>query len=165
MVKAGILSDTHITTINQRLKESIRAAFSTCDVIFHAGDITHLAVLELFASKTVYAVHGNMCDLAVRKTLPESRIVQLENKTIALCHGAGSRHNIEERMWSRFPEVDCIIYGHTHHAVCHYMGDILFINPGSFQISTPYGAPASYAILTLDDSGFHANLHTLGNKQ
>jgi uncharacterized protein len=165
MIRAGVLSDTHINTINQRFKDSINAAFSACELIFHAGDITNLAVLEIFQPKTVYAVHGNMCDAAVCKSLPESRIVQLENRTIGLCHGAGPRHNIEERMWARFPEADCIIYGHTHQPVCHYMGDILFINPGSFQISTPYGAPASYAILTLDDTGCHAKLHTLASKQ
>lgn len=165
MIRAGILSDTHTTTVNQNFRECINTAFSSCDVIFHAGDITNLAVLEIFHPKTVYAVRGNMCDLAVCKSLPESRLVQLENRTIGLCHGAGPRHNIEERMWSRFPEADCIIYGHTHQPACHRVGDILFINPGSFQISTPYGTPASYAILTVDDNGCHANLHTFVCKQ
>ena len=163
MIRAGILSDTHITTINQQCRESIQTAFSTCDVIFHAGDITNLAVLELFHPKTVYAVHGNMCDLAVHKSLPEERIIQLENWTIGLCHGAGPRHNIEDRMWTRFPEADCIIYGHTHKPVCHRKGKILFVNPGSFQISTPYGAPTSYATLTLNDTGCNAELLSLGS--
>ena len=84
MIRAGVLSDTHITIINQQLRESIHSAFSTCDVILHAGDITNLAVLDLFRPKTVYAVRGNMCDLAVHKSLPEQRIIQLENWAIGL---------------------------------------------------------------------------------
>ena len=165
MIQAGILSDTHITSVNERFRESVDTAFSDCDIIFHAGDITSLSVLELFQPKTIYAVHGNMCDIEVHRSLPESRVVELGNTTVGLCHGAGPRHNIEERMWSRFPEADCIIYGHTHQPVCHCTGGILFINPGSFYLRTPHGTPASYAILTLDDSGCHANLHTLSDKR
>ncbi len=161
MIQAGILSDTHITNVTEPFKNLVRRAFSNCDIIIHAGDVTAPGVLEAFGDKTVYGVHGNMCGAAIRRLLPESRIITLEGFRIGLCHGAGPRHNIEERLWSLFPEVDCIIYGHTHEPVCRKKGGVLFINPGSFQVTTPHGTPASYALLTIDDSGISASFHSL----
>ncbi|MDJ0623167.1 MAG: metallophosphoesterase family protein [Desulfocapsaceae bacterium] len=161
MIRAGILSDTHMSMVNQRFKDDLDQAFNDCEVIFHAGDITSLIVLEVFQSKVLYAVHGNMCDMAVQKQLPDRRVVKIENQVIGICHGTGSRHNIEERMWAIFPEADCIIYGHTHQPVCHRYGDILFVNPGSFHSSGPHGAPPSYAKLTVDGSSCQAELFTL----
>jgi predicted phosphodiesterase len=63
-----------------------------------------------------------------------------------------------------FPGVDCIVYGHTHHAVCHRTYGVLFINPGTFQSSGPHGAPGTYAILTIDEQvpqakGLQAAIH------
>jgi predicted phosphodiesterase len=62
-------------------------------------------------------------------------------------------------MWDLFPTADCIVYGHTHIAINHRFGKTLFINPGSFQPTGRYGAPGSYAILSIDKNGLHATLH------
>lgn len=158
MIRAGILSDTHITNVTEPFKNLVYRAFNHCDIIFHAGDITAPAVLEVFSDKTVYGVHGNMCGVTVRRLLPESRTITLGEFRIGLCHGAGPRHNIEERLWSLFPNADCIIYGHTHEPVCEKKGGVLFINPGSFQVTSPHGTPASYALLTIDGSRIDASL-------
>ena len=163
MIRAGIISDTHISVVNRQFKEALNRAFSDCDIILHAGDITNMAVLDHFSGKTVYAVCGNMCDASVRRSLPQSQLLQLGKWSIGLCHGAGFGYNIEDGLWSHFPEADCIVYGHTHDPVCHRRGGILFINPGSFKISSPYGPPASYAVMTIDDDGIEAKLHTLKN--
>ncbi|MEE4240047.1 MAG: metallophosphoesterase family protein [Desulfopila sp.] len=159
MIRAGILSDTHIQRVTDPFKKLAHRAFSACDVIFHAGDITAMEVLEVFGNRPVYSVRGNMCSTTVQKTLPEHRLITLEGVRIGLCHGAGPRHNIEERMWALFPEADCIIYGHTHNPVCEKKGGVLFINPGSFQVTAPHAAPASYALLTIDKNGLDADLH------
>lgn len=158
MIRAGILSDTHTSMVTQRFKDDLERAFNDCEVIFHAGDITSMAILEVFQSKVLHAVHGNMCDFAVQMQLPYSKVVELENQVIGICHGAGPRHNIEERMWAIFPEADCIIYGHTHQPVCRRYGETLFVNPGSFNSSGPHGAPPSYAKLMVDGSNCHAEL-------
>ena len=42
---------------------------------------------------------------------------------------------------------DCMVYGHTHQAVCHQVGDRLIINLGRFKAAGRYGAPGTYAIL------------------
>ena len=163
MIRAGILSDTHLTHVSQTLIDLVERAFESCDHIFHAGDVTDSSLLQVFRGKTIHAVHGNMCNPGTQNKLPYSKTVKLDGYTIGLCHGAGPRHNIEERMWDLFPEADCIIYGHTHQPQCEKRGDILFINPGCFQCSSPYGAPASYAILTIDETGLNATLQKLHN--
>lgn len=161
MITAGILSDTHLTYISKSFKYLVDKAFRDCDIIFHAGDITAPTILDSFSTQLVHAVHGNMCDYVTSQHYPFRKTVMLEGYTIGICHGAGPMHNIEDRMWSLFPEADCIIYGHTHRPVCHRKGGVLFINPGSFQCTSPHGAPASYAILQVTESELHAKLHTI----
>lgn len=164
MIKAGILSDTHLTAITPQFRKLAQQAFADCDIIFHAGDITNAEVLEVFSGKTVHAVHGNMCDYNIFSLYPEKKIIEIGGYSIGLCHGAGSRHNIEERMWSFFPEADCIIFGHTHQPLCDKRGGVYFINPGCFQCTGRYGTPASYATLDISNSGLTASLHTISLK-
>jgi hypothetical protein len=161
MVTIGILSDTHISSCTESFNIQITKAFSDCEVIIHAGDLTNFSILEAFAEKTVYAVHGNMCTEATKRLLPFDRLIKIEGYAIGICHGAGPAANIEERLWDLFPEADCIIFGHTHSPLCEKRGGVLFINPGSFRSSGLYGAPPSYAILSIDENGLRAKIHTL----
>ena len=130
----------------------IRQCFHTCEVIIHAGDVTDPSVLEAFRDKTVYAVHGNMCNQTMANQYPKTQLFKLNQFVIGLAHGAHLGQNIEDGLWNLFPEADCIIYGHTHQAVCHRHGQTLFLNPGSLNTSNPYGAPATYAILEVGDT-------------
>jgi putative phosphoesterase len=165
MLTIGIISDTHLLLPDRHFLELCSDAFAKCDTIIHAGDLTDLSILSVFTDKKVYAVRGNMCNLATQRTLPERRVITLEGYTIGICHGAGPRHNIEERVYEMFPEADCIIYGHTHKPVCHYFGPTLLINPGSFQSTGRYGSPGSYAIVTIDENGLHGSIHNLQTVQ
>jgi len=76
-------------------------------------------------------------------------------------NGADYSDLIEERVWNLFPEADCIVFGHTHIPLCEKRGGILFINPGSFRCTGPFGSPASYAILTVGQNGLQANIRNL----
>lgn len=144
---AGVLADTHLRSPDSRFLQQVRACFQACDVIVHAGDLTGLAIVDAFAGKTVHAVCGNMCDASVRARFSEQHRFQLGRFTIGLVHGACHGPDIEQWLWDIFPEADCIIYGHTHRPVCHRHGHTLFLNPGTFQATSPYGAPGTYAIL------------------
>ncbi|MCF8055679.1 MAG: metallophosphatase family protein [Desulfocapsa sp.] len=159
MTCIGILSDTHLNSPLPWFVKQVQQAFADCSIIFHAGDLISISILDIFQGKEVHAVHGNMCEYATRQALPTEKVIKIDGYTIALCHGAGARHNIEERMWNQFPAADCIVYGHTHFAVNHRLGKTLFVNPGSFAATGRYGAPGSYAILTIDDAGLNASLH------
>ena len=152
MIRVGILSDTHLSSCSDLFRRQVETVFAQCSMILHAGDLTDISVLEAFRGKEVHAVHGNMCNIGSQQTLPGSKLITIGGYRIGLCHGAwGPRHTIEERVWAIFPQADCIVYGHTHHAVCHRVGGVLFINPGTFQSTGPHGAPGTYAILQVDE--------------
>lgn len=161
MLTAGILSDTHASTPTQEFIAQCKTAFGHCDVIIHAGDLTDISILSIFEDKQVYGVSGNMCNHLTSKVLPQKRRFDLGGYSIGLTHGAGPRHNIEERVFEMFPDVDCIVFGHTHTPTCHKYGEVLLINPGSFQNTGPYGAPGTYAILKIDESGLEASIHNV----
>ena len=132
-IRAGVLSDTHLSGADAEFKARAEHCFAACEVIIHAGDLTDAAILAAFQGKTVYAVSGNMCNAATRGALPLRRVFQLGNFTIGLAHGAHMGMDIEDSLWTLFPEADCIIYGHTHQAVCHREGGALFLNPGTVR--------------------------------
>ncbi len=151
LIRAGILSDTHLIQPDNRFVKQVKQCFQSCDIIIHAGDITSSAILDVFNDKTLHAVHGNMCAPEVHNRLPEHTTFQLGRFTIGLTHGARLGHDIETALWDLFPEVDCMIYGHTHRPACSRQGHVLIINPGSFQATGRYGAPGTYAILEAGD--------------
>ena len=150
-IRAGVLADTHLIRPDSRFKQQIQRCFRTCDVIIHAGDITDQSVLEAFNGRPIYAVHGNMCNHRIRADYPEQISFSLGRFTIGLTHGAQLGSDIETALWKLFPEADCMISGHTHRPICHYYGTTLFLNPGSFQATSRYGAPGTYAILESGD--------------
>lgn len=150
MIKIGILSDTHLSQVTPLFKKQVTHCFAGMDMILHAGDLTELSILQVFGDRQVHAVRGNMCGHAAYTSLPAEKTIQVGGFTIGLCHGAGSTHDVEERMWQKFGPVDCIVYGHTHNAVCHRSGPVLFINPGSFLSRSRYGRAGTYAILKVD---------------
>jgi len=147
MIRAGVLSDTHLSRPDSLFTRQIAACFADCEVIIHAGDLTALAVLEAFDGKTVHAVCGNMCDSGAHSHLPEQKQFSLGSFTIGLTHGTRLGADIENALWDIFPEADCIIYGHTHRPACQRFGQTLFLNPGSFRSTVPHGASGTFAIL------------------
>lgn len=157
-IRAGVLSDTHLLEPDNHFRQQIQHCFHDCTVIIHAGDITGSGVLEIFADKQLHAVHGNMCDGKTRVLYPAKTMFTLGAFTIGLIHGYGLGLDIEGALWHHFPEADCMIYGHTHQPVCHRVGQVLMLNPGSFHGTGRYGAPGTYAILEIGGQ-LQATLH------
>ena len=158
MTRIGVLSDTHLYSLDEEFAKDAAIAFMDCSIIFHAGDLTESHILDVFKGKKVYAVHGNMCSHHTRQVLPEHRTVTIDGFIFGLCHGAGLKANIEDRMIELFPVVDCIVYGHTHVPVCHHFGNTLLFNPGSFQSTGKYGSPGTYGIITVAEDGIKGKI-------
>ena len=163
MIRIGVLSDTHLLEPDEWFRQKADICFADADMILHAGDLTSLSVLEAFAGKEVHAVHGNMCGPRTRDTLPDSKIIPVGNFRLALVHGMGYLHNIEEWLFDSFAPIDCIVYGHTHKPVCHRYGPTLMVNPGSFTATGPYGTSGTYAIINVDRHCMEAGIHFVGN--
>jgi putative phosphoesterase len=162
MIKIGILSDTHLYEVTYLFRQQCAEAFTGCDMIIHAGDLVDVSILSVFKGKTVHAVHGNTCNRLTRMSLPAERTFFAGKFQIAVTHGTGSVHNIEERVFDRFPQADCIVFGHSHRPICRKFGSTLMINPGSFQATGRYGASGSYGLLQVDQNGMRADIHFLG---
>lgn len=157
----GVLSDTHLGFAEPQYREYVKKCFSHADIIFHAGDLVELSVLDVFHDKKVYAVHGNMCGENAYEILPTRRVIKVRGYTFGLCHGdGGMAFNIEDRLWNEFGDVDCIVYGHTHRAVCHQSGPVVFVNPGSFTPVSRHGQPGTFATIEIGDY-LEALIHTL----
>lgn len=130
-VKVGVLSDTHVSGFDKNLKTIIDEHFSDVDLIFHAGDLVDLSILDLFGDKEVRAVCGNMDNQRVRQELPEQRLMDIGGFKIGLIHGWGSPEGIERKLADRLGRLDCIVFGHTHYPVNRIIDGIYFFNPGS----------------------------------
>jgi len=151
LIRAGVLSDTHLHKPDSRFQKQLALCFQDCDVIIHAGDLTDPSVLTAFHGRPLFAVHGNMCARELHRRHPRQLEFTLGGFTIGLAHGAHLGPDIEDALWTLFPGADCLIYGHTHRPVCHSHGQVLVLNPGSFQATGRDGEPGTYAILEAGD--------------
>lgn len=148
ITRIGVLSDTHLTGFDKNLKKILDQHFSDVDLIFHAGDLIDLSVLEIFADKKVYAVCGNMDRYPVRQKLPEQLKTEINGFDIGLIHGWGSPEGLEKKLLQKMGKLDCIIFGHTHYPVNRIIDEVYFFNPGS-AIDKRFAKTKSVGILEI----------------
>lgn len=148
-IKIGVLSDTHISGFDKNLKKIVDENFSDADLIFHAGDLVDLCVMEHFGNKTVRAVCGNMDSRRVKEALPEQLVMNINGFRIGLIHGWGSPLGLERKLADRLGRLDCIVFGHTHYPVNKIIDGILFFNPGS-AVDKRSAAARTVGILEID---------------
>jgi len=152
----AIISDTHMPKGGRRLPGACRARLAAAEAIVHAGDLSTLAVLDELRAigPPVTAVHGNVDDAAARAALPQTAVVSLGARRIAVLHDAGPATGRLARMRRRFPDADAVIFGHSHIPLLESTPDGAFsiVNPGS--PTERRRAPAhTMALAELDDGG------------
>ena len=149
-VKIGVLSDTHLHQVTRGFKDFYNQHLSHMDFLFHAGDFVSLETVNLLSEKEFHGVQGNMDPHDVMRLLPRKKIIEIGPYRLGLIHGWGSPSGLEERIGPEFSDVDVIVYGHSHRAVSHMKGGILFFNPGTASGHTSSGVH-SYGVLELGD--------------
>lgn len=132
-MKLAIISDTHMPKGPRKLPEACIRRLRQSDLIIHAGDLSTLAVLrELERHGPVVAVHGNVDDEEVRRSLPAQRVVEVPGARIGVTHDAGPSAGRLERMRRRFPACVAVIFGHSHIPLHETAEDgFQIFNPGS----------------------------------
>src|SRR5262249_30700307 len=97
------------------------------------GDVSSVAAFEELQAlgPPVEAVHGNADDPGLRRLLPESRVIEVDQMRIGMLHVPGPRAGREARLAARFPGVDAVVYGHTHVPQAERMEGVWILNPGS----------------------------------
>jgi len=148
MMRIGVISDTHMASLEPALARRLAQVFTGVDMILHAGDLTGLSVLDDLAAPQVMAVCGNMDGHVARQSLPEKRVIRVQGFSIGLIHGWGSPSGLAERVLSEFTGVDCVVFGHSHTPLNQMLGKVLMFNPGS--VCGGRGASPSVGILTVD---------------
>ncbi|MDD5311741.1 MAG: metallophosphoesterase family protein [Dehalococcoidia bacterium] len=143
-MRLGVISDTHLRSFLEMPQELVRA-MSQVDLIIHAGDIVTLDIIRgLEKLAPVHAVCGNMDSPEVRVKLPEKQVVEVEGRKIGIVHGYGGVGVTADFVKRLFPDVEAVVFGHTHEPMNKLSGGVLFFNPGR--------ACNSYGVLTVGNN-------------
>ena len=132
-MRAAIVADTHMPRGSRRLPQACLERLHGADLIVHVGDFVTAAVLAEIASigPPVAAVYGNVDDEALRRDLPEERVLEIAGARVGLVHDAGPARGRLRRLRRRFPDADAAIFGHSHLPLHEREGDFQIFNPGS----------------------------------
>lgn len=111
-----LLADTHLPKRAKVLPEAVLAAIDAVDVVVHAGDWVDVATLDLLEQRAarVVGVVGNNDGPDLRARLPEVAHLELDGVRVAVVHETGASAGREKRMDDAFPDVDLLVFGHSH---------------------------------------------------
>ncbi|TXS43135.1 metallophosphoesterase [Streptomyces sp. uw30] len=111
-----LMSDTHLPKRARALPEALLAELPRADVVFHAGDWVDTATLDLLESRSarLVGVYGNNDGPDLRARLPEVAYAELGGLRFAVVHETGSAQGREARCAARFPDLDVLVFGHSH---------------------------------------------------
>jgi uncharacterized protein len=115
-VSVVFISDTHVPARARDLPGQLWDHIETCDVVVHAGDWVDVALLDQLEqrSRRLVGVYGNNDHGVLRERLPEVARVELGGLRFAVVHETGDAKGREERCATRFPDVDVLVFGHSH---------------------------------------------------
>ena len=126
-----VVSDTHLGPATlDRMPDEVWAMADAADVVLHAGDVTHEAVLdELRRRARVHVVWGNN-DRALE--LPGVMVRELGGVVVGMIHDSGPRRGRAARLAEMFQASRVVVFGHSHEPVLEETehGQLL-VNPGS----------------------------------
>ena len=118
----GVISDTH-----GLVRPEAVAALRGSDLIMHAGDVGHPAVLEtLGAVAPVVAVRGNNDRGPWAERLPATKVLEVAGITLCLLHDVADLDVDPEAAGYQ-----AVIAGHSHQPKLERRGGVLYLNPGS----------------------------------
>jgi putative phosphoesterase len=111
-----IIADTHVPKRARDLPDRVWAAVDEADVVLHAGDWVHEDLLDRLEQRArqLVAVWGNNDHGVLRERLDEEATVEIEGVRIGVVHETGPSKGREERCSARYPDLDVLVFGHSH---------------------------------------------------
>jgi putative phosphoesterase len=129
--RIALLSDTH-----GFMDQQILSHISSCDEVWHAGDVGDISVLETLAKhKPLRAVYGNIDGQTVRKSTHLNQRFNCEGVDVWITHIGGypGRYDLKIRDQIKRNPPKLFICGHSH--ILKVMSDkklgLLHMNPGA----------------------------------
>lgn len=129
-----LTSDTHLPSRAKLLPEALLDDIGRADAVIHAGDWIDEATLDLFEARAslLVAVYGNNDGPGLRRRLPEIARRELAGLRFGVVHETGAARGREARCAQRFPELDVLVFGHSHIPWdTTAPGGLRLLNPGS----------------------------------
>jgi len=132
--RIGIISDTH-----GLWDEAFERYFSSCDEIWHAGDIGNFEVTDkLNKIDTIKAVYGNIDHKEIRQEFPEDLYFKKKKKKILITQIAGKLGNYYKKCQDKISSYNptILLCGHSHICKVSYNEryKLIYINPGAAGI-------------------------------
>lgn len=111
-----LTSDTHVPKRARRLPAELTEALGRADVVLHAGDWVDVATLDVLEARSarLVAVYGNNDGPDLRARLPEFAVAELGGLRFGVVHETGPAQGRERRCAERFPDLDVLVFGHSH---------------------------------------------------
>ena len=111
-----LLADTHVPKRARRLPDAVWDAVASADVVVHAGDWVEPGLLDQLEGRArrLVGVFGNNDGPALRARLPEVARATLGGVRFAVVHETGQATGREERCAATYPDVDVLVFGHSH---------------------------------------------------
>ncbi|MGJ9404218.1 metallophosphoesterase family protein [Arthrobacter sp. KK5.5] len=129
-----LVADTHLPKRAKALPPELWEAVEAADVVFHAGDWVDTATLDELERRSarMVGVWGNNDGGGLRARLPEVARVDIEGVRFAMVHETGAATGRERRCAALFPDVDVLVFGHSHIPWdTTAPGGLRLLNPGS----------------------------------
>jgi uncharacterized protein len=111
-----LTTDTHLPRRARDLPAPLWAAIDEADVVFHAGDWVDTTTLDRLEARSarLIACHGNNDGPELRARLPEIAYEEVGGLRFAVVHETGPSTGRTARCEARFPDVDVLVFGHSH---------------------------------------------------
>ena len=116
MTRVLLLADTHVPKRARDLPGDVWDAVEAADVVVHAGDWVDVRLLDdlLARSARLVACYGNNDGPELRRRLPEVGRAEIGGVRLAVVHETGGKEGRERRMAAAYPDVDLLVFGHSH---------------------------------------------------
>jgi uncharacterized protein len=128
-----LLADTHVPLRARRLPDRVWQAVDQADLVVHAGDWvvpTLLDELQERAARLV-GVFGNNDGPELRARLPEVATEVVDGVRLGVVHETGPARGREARMRALYPDLDLLVFGHSHIPWDTTADGLRLLNPGS----------------------------------
>jgi putative phosphoesterase len=116
MTRLLLLADTHLPRRARDLPDEVWRAVDDADVVVHAGDWVDVETLDRLEARAarLVACWGNNDGEALRARLPEVAHATIGGVRFGVVHETGSKHGREARCEAAHPDVDVLVFGHSH---------------------------------------------------